>query len=49
MIGDCYLRHCFIIPLPIGSEEFLSQIIEVLGIIIVDVPKEDLAKGENKT
>jgi len=33
---------------PIGSEEFLNQMVEALGIIIEDVPKENLVKGKAK-
>jgi len=34
---------------PIGPEEFLNQIVEVLGIIIGKCPKERLCKGGSKT
>jgi len=31
-----------------GSEELLNRMVEALGIIIVDVLKEDLVKGKIK-
>jgi len=33
---------------PIGVEEFLNQMVEALGITIVDVLKKDLLKGKAK-
>ena len=33
---------------PIGSEEFLNQMVEALGIIQVDVLKKDLVKWKAK-
>jgi hypothetical protein len=33
---------------PIASEEFLNQMVEALGIIIINVLKEDLVKWKAK-
>ena len=33
---------------PIGSEEFLNQMVETLGIIIDDIPKENLVNWKAK-